>query len=171
MTTIRIEYDDSDLLNGLARLQVLLGDLTPVMQDIGEFLVGSTKDRFSAGTSPDGTPWAPKTQTTIDAYRRRRDPVDQRPLFGPTGSLSRTIFAQAGPGSVEWGSPMIYAGVMQFGEAKGAAGQTSRGTPIPWGDIPARPFLGLSEDDETGVIAIVEEWLERAAGGGGAANA
>ena len=39
----------------------------------------------------------------------------------------------------------------QFGAEKGAFGATSRGTPIPWGDIPARPFLGLSADDRDGV--------------------
>ena len=30
-------------------------------------------------------------------------------------------------------------------------------------DIPARPFLGISEDDETGIKALIEEWLTRIA--------
>ncbi|PKP85827.1 MAG: phage virion morphogenesis protein [Alphaproteobacteria bacterium HGW-Alphaproteobacteria-2] len=168
---LRIDYNDAELQASLVRLGALLGNLTPVMQDLGEFLVASTKDRFPAGTAPDGTPWAPKSPTTLEAYRRRGDPADPRPLFGPTGSLSRGIFAQADAGSVEWGSAMIYARVMQEGAARGAFGATSRGAPIPWGDIPARPFLGLSDDDESALIAIVEEWLDRAAAAPGGTGA
>lgn len=164
MTRIAIEYDDAALRAALDRLRALLGNLTPVMQDLGEFLVASTKARFAEGTASDGTPWAPRSQTTVDAYIRRGDPVDPRPLFGPTGSLSRGIFAQADASSVEWGSAMIYARVMQEGATQGAFGETGRGAPIPWGDIPARPFLGLSREDEAGVMEIVEEWLAKAAG-------
>lgn len=166
MRRLTIDYDDRELLAGLGRLQVLMADLTPVMQDLGEFLTGSTKDRFSAGTAPDGTPWAPKSPVTLEAYRRRGDRTDPRPLFGPSGALSSTIFARPGPLSVEWGSAQIYAGVMQEGAAQGTFGRTARGAPIPWGDIPARPFLGISDDDEAALIAIVEEWLARAAGEG-----
>jgi phage gpG-like protein len=36
--------------------------------------------------------------------------------------------------------------------------------PIPWGNIPARPFLGVGKEDETTLIEIVEEYLEGAAG-------
>ncbi len=38
-----------------------------------------------------------------------------------------------------------------------------RGAPIPWGDIPARPFLGLS-DDEADVRDIVARYLVDALG-------
>lgn len=31
--------------------------------------------------------------------------------------------------------------------------------PNLWGDIPARPFLGLSPSDEQGILDIVEEFL------------
>ncbi|MBN8190500.1 MAG: hypothetical protein GYB50_17190 [Rhodobacteraceae bacterium] len=36
--------------------------------------------------------------------------------------------------------------------------------PIPWGNIPARPFLGVGRGDETALIEIVEEYLEGAVG-------
>ena len=51
------------------------------------------------------------------------------------------------------------AGTHQFGASKGAFGTTSRGSPIPWGDIPARPFFGLSSEDEWGVLEILTDHL------------
>ncbi|WP_370584767.1 hypothetical protein [Paracoccus sp. IB05] len=30
---------------------------------------------------------------------------------------------------------------------------------MPWGDIPARPFLGISAEDETNLVELVEEYL------------
>lgn len=154
----------------LRRLQALIDDLTPAMQEIGEVLIASTKERFVSGTAPDGTPWAPKTPATIAAYRRRGDTVSTRPLIGPTGRLGREITATSSSRSVEVGSNLIQSAVMQFGAAKGAFGRTSRGAfgtsevgdPIPWGNIPARPFLGVSDQDERNILDIVEEHLQGA---------
>lgn len=164
---ITIELNADALQEGLARLTGLMSDLSPVMQDLGELLMLSTKERFPQGVAPDGTPWAPKAAATIERYLSRGDRADSRPLFGPSGALSQQIFYEAGPDHVEIGSNRIYAAVMQFGAAKGAFGSTSRGGPIPWGNIPARPFLGISDEDEANLYATVEEWLARVAGGNG----
>jgi phage gpG-like protein len=77
--------------------------------------------------------------------------------------LSGRINYQANARSVRVGSPMIHAATMQFGAAQGAFGRTSRGGPIPWGNIPARPFLGLSQTDRAGVLEIIAEYLAGAA--------
>jgi phage gpG-like protein len=37
---------------------------------------------------------------------------------------------------------------MHFGARQGAFGRTRRNGPIPWGNIPARPFLPISENGE-----------------------
>ena len=66
------------------------------------------------------------------------------------------------------------AAVMQFGAEQGEfgafIGKDSKGRDhlhhIPWGDIPARPFLGFSEEDRTSFIAQIEDWLESTAAGG-----
>ncbi|MBY0349775.1 phage virion morphogenesis protein [Tabrizicola sp.] len=76
------------------------------------------------------------------------------------------MFYEAGPDSLQWGSPMIYATTQQFGAAQGAFGRTARNGPIPWGTIPARPFLGLSPEDETNILDTLSEWLQRAAASG-----
>ncbi len=158
---LQIELNDADVAAALSRVAAAMTDLTPIMHDIGDVLVESTTKRFATGTDPEGNPWAPKSPTTIEAYRARGDSVSFRPLIGPSRALSTTIHYSAGPDRVEVGSNRIQAAVMQGGAAKGAFGRTARGGSIPWGNIPARPFIGLSDEDRTNIVDIVEEWLER----------
>jgi phage virion morphogenesis protein len=162
---ITIEIKDDAIAAALARIAAALTDLKPVMRDIGESLIESTKIRFVQGVDPDGSPWAPKSPTTIETYRARGDSVGFRPLIGPTRTLSTTIHYIAGSSQVEVGSSRIQAAVMQQGAAKGAFGRTSRGAPIPWGAIPARPFLGLSDEDRAALADLVAKWLDGAATG------
>ena len=159
---ITLEINDGEIDAALNRLARAVTDMTPVMQDIGEELVASTRERFIAGVSPEGAAWAPKSQTTIDAYKRRRQRVDPRPLWGPSGDLNSLFSAHANPDGVIWGTNVLYAAVMHFGAAKGALGRTSRGGPVPWGTIPARPFLGVSDEDRTGILAALDDWLTQA---------
>lgn len=148
---IELEYNDAQVSAALAELFDAVASPIEAMQDIGEFMVKSTKERFPLGTAPDGTPWAPNSPVTLS---RKRDP---RPLFGESGRLSSQIFYEADAGGVEWGSPAIQSAVMQFGAPKGSLGPNA-----PWGDIPARPFLGVSETDKDAIIDIVQEALARA---------
>lgn len=167
MTGITLEITNDQITPALQRTVSALANPLPLFQDLGEYLVKSTTDRFPTGRAPDGSVWAPKSPVTIARQGgRRTNRLDTRPLFGPSGSLSSTINYEAFPDRIEWGSPMIYAAVQQLGAAKGAFGQTSRGAPIPWGNIPARPFLGISAEDETAILDIVAEWFEAAAAGG-----
>ena len=129
-------------------------DLTPVFADIGEYLVRTTKDRFRSQTDPAGRPWKPLS----DDYRKRKKRNKEKVLT-LDGYLSGTINYNAARAHVDVGSPMVYAGTHQFGAAKGAFGSTATGQPIPWGDIEAREFLGLSRDDAAEVELLVRDWL------------
>jgi phage gpG-like protein len=40
------------------------------------------------------------------------------------------------------------------------------GMPIPWGDIPARPFLGIGQPEEAEIAASVKNAVRRALTGG-----
>jgi hypothetical protein len=46
--------------------------------------------------------------------------------------------------------------------SKGAFGFNSKGRPIPWGDIPARPFIGFSSEDELMIARMLDDWLQTA---------
>lgn len=200
---ITIEVDDKRVLDVINKLIARLDDLTPVMQTVGDYLVGSTKRRFATSTGPNGVRWAPNTETTYLRMIERAHGVTltkgehagklnakgagmamaKKPLIGETHRLSSEISAQADRDSVEIGSPMVYAAVQQFGAKMGEFGRYSQvarwhkyekgdfrkhagtveGFPIPWGNIPPRPFLGLSEVDADQVLAIVGEHLASAA--------
>ncbi len=138
-------------------LQTRLADLTPVFQDIGEAMLNVTRERFNSQTAPDGRSWAPLSP----GYAKRK-PRNKDKVLTLYGHLRGTLDYQADKDQVRIGTPRIYGATHQFGAAKGSFGRTRRGSPIPWGDIPARPFLGLSSSDEQELLDILNEYLSRA---------
>lgn len=162
--TVRI--DSAPVLDVLRRVHEGVAHPAPLYRAIGELLAESTKERFATGTAPDGTRWAPNAQATFEAYLARFQRVTRKdgrinargsalvmgkkPLVGETHELATLIYYQATDGGVEVGSPLEYAAMQQFGGTKGDF-------PHLWGDIPARPFLGVSDAD---AAAIVDEAMD-----------
>lgn len=160
--TIKVEFDDREVRRALDRLAKAGADLTPAMREIGEVMVSSAKERFADQKSPDGTPWAPLSESTKKRKRKKRN---KDKILTLDGFLRGTLAYQAGADSVEVGSPLVYAGTHQFGAPAG-----SFASGLPWGDVPARPFLAdadgrLAPDDENAVSEIVLDHLARAVGG------
>lgn len=163
---IEIALDDAELRGALDRLVGALADPAPAMADIADLLFESTDQRFDTGLSPAGTPWAPRSPATLAAYAAAR-PVKRpgpKPLTVSRG-LRESLFPFSGPDHAGVASSALYSAVHQFGAARGAFGSDRRARPIPWGDIPARPFLGVSEQDRQDILDAVAEWLSGAAGG------
>ena len=121
---IRIEIDDAQARAALDRLAKAGADLAPAMKNIGETLIDSTRQRFFDHEAPDGTPWAPLTETT-----RRRKTRNVSLILTEEGTLRGGIAYQAGADSVLVGSPDVRAGTHQFGAAKGAFGTMANGAP------------------------------------------
>jgi len=168
ITMIEIELKDDEISAALDRVARNLTDMSPLMNSIGELVEFQTEQRFEEGVSPEGVPWAPKSEATRAAYERRGVAVDYRPLFGPNvdGEPLRKSFSRSyGPDFVEVGTNKIYSAVMQFGAKQGAFGADAAGHPVPWGNIPARPYLGISEENRTQILEEIDEWLARAASG------
>lgn len=182
MTRIQITLDDAAAQAALARLAQRLGDMRPVLKDVGESLLASTKDRFAQQRGPDGAPWAPLSDATLLATMRRavagkglnrrgggtrvaavRALARRRALVGETRALSSQFGVQVDAQGVTLSTSMVYAAVHQFGMARGATGRRTRhGRPIPFGDVPARPFIGLSSADRVAVLNIVARALAAA---------
>jgi phage gpG-like protein len=136
-----------------------LEDGTAMFEDIREYMIDSTRRRGQQGVTPDGKAWAPKRQSTLDRYKARGYGNLTKPLVGPTRRLLREIQGYVSKNGVVIGSSLIYSGVMQSGEGKGAFGNDRRGRPIPWGRIPAREWLGISQGDGAAIVDIAEEHL------------
>lgn len=150
-----LELKDEELVAALTRIQDGMDDMSEVTTEIGEFLVESHQQRIERTLgAPDGTAWAAKSPFT-----KSKDP---RPLYD-SGEMSRNIHSQPGRDTVEIIATGVQVRTMHYGAAKGAFGQTGKGKPIPYGDIPARPFMGISESDEAGIAEALQEWAERLA--------
>lgn len=156
---IGVQFNAGKTRDALRAAIAQLQDMTPVYEDIGEYMIGATKARFLTGTSPGGAKWAPKSEATLARYKRLGYGTLSKPLKGPTGRLSNEIVKFVSRDGVVIGSSLIYSRVMQDGAAKGEFGNDARGHPIPWGRIPAREWLGISADDATNIVEIVEEHL------------
>lgn len=153
---IRIELNDEEITAAFARLSARLTDMSKPMNDVGRFLVKTTQERIGAGLTPDGAAFASRAQSTLEIYARKKFSYGL-PLNRSGDMRKNSISHTYGTDFAEIGSNAIQSAVMQFGAPKGSLGANS-----PWGNIPARPFIGLSDDDRTGIIGIIEEWLERA---------
>lgn len=166
---ITIHVDDKQVLDMLGELSRRCINLQPAMKEIGEDIVVSTKRRFASATSPDGTPWEANSQVTVERYlgvfagshkkdgslskRGAARSAAKKPLTGESKSLQTTINYQLdGNSGVRIGSPMVYAAMQQFGGTKSQF-------PHLWGDIPARPFLGVSDTDRANILEIVSSYL------------
>lgn len=143
----------------------------PAYQAIGELLTESTKQRFSDSIGPDGQRWAPNAPATIlSRLNQVKGAVGKRgkltkkgaavvmakkPLV-ETGILQDTISYNATDSSVEIGTNR-FAGEWDGGAAVHQFGSRN-------GLIPARPFLGVSADDERTVLEVLGNFLRQQTG-------
>lgn len=120
-------------------------NLESAFRDIGEHLIESTQQRMRDEVSPDGTPFAPLKQSTLDRKAANNQVLK---ILRADGYLADTLNYQVGKNQLQFGSPQEYAASHQFGRDSA--------------NIPARPFLGISSDDETEILAILRGHLKEA---------
>ena len=131
-----ITIDDAAVRAALTRLARQVADMKPAMEDIGRALGNLAEDAFQA----EGPGWPQLSPVTV----ARRGSA--HPILQDSGGLAASI-THGGDATSAWvGASKIYAAVQQFGQPKGASGRTRHGAPIPWGDIPARPYLPITDD-------------------------
>jgi len=145
--SLNIDYriDARGVTDVLNRLTQAGTDLELVFEDIGKYLEQSHTQRFDDQQAPDGTPWKPLNRRY--QARKKKNPGL---ILVLEGYLGDTLSYEASPDSLAFGSNLPYAATHQFGDE-------SRG-------IPARPFLGLSGDDEVEIMQILREHLAEVAG-------
>ena len=158
----RIQDDGAD--TQLARLATRLIDRQPAMDEIGGELQASTFQRFRDQRGPDGQAWEPLSFATwlgrAGRKAKKKDGTFRKAavrrlngakILRDTGELFNSINFEATPSRISVGTNKKYARIQQLG---GEAGRRdSRVT------IPARPFLGISEDDQRTVAEILSAHL------------
>lgn len=132
-------------------LEAGLVNLTPLHRAWSQDILYWTRESFRQEKAPDGTPW--KKSKRAGSTGRGKTLQKTRVLYNSLSAAYDGRSAMAGTSDIR-------AGTHQFGAPKGSFGLTSRGGPIPWGDIPARPFLGMSDGLQNGLMATLEKYTE-----------
>lgn len=142
MAGTRLDYSDLDAVQ--ARLDGLLSMLTgsgrrELFAALGAEGESQTRRRIAEEkTAPDGTPWP---EWSADYARTRHD---GHSLLMGEGGLLDSIESIANAHRAEVGSNLVTAAIHQHGGDE---------VGIP---IPARPYLGLSDDNLTDMQAVID---------------
>ena len=178
-THIKSTVNDAQARAMLARLgEPGTDDLMP---RLGEYLQASTQKRFKSQTAPDGTAWAPLQPR----YARRKKYAKDK-ILTLRGYLRGGIHYQVtGAAEVEVGSNTKYAAIHQLGGSidqnaqsrkvryRSVSGRVlfagkkhKKGVTERWVtrgayqvNIPARPFLGISAEDDKEIRSIILDWV------------
>ena len=142
MAGVLLRLDDEGVrwING--RLGVIFAQYSKtqdLMEEIGEHLVTSTLLRMEEAVSPEGDPWA----AWSDDYAAKRE---GGAMLMDTERLAGSITYRAETQRVEVGTNVIYGAIHQ-------AGGEEVGMPIP-----ARPYLGISSEDEIELMQLITDW-------------
>lgn len=159
--SINVQIEDKAVHQAFTRLITVMGDTTPIMSAIGSGLVGSTHRRFVSQKSPDGVAWEKLNPEYKKAKRNSR-------ILTESGRLRDSISHRAGRDQVTVGTNTPYAAVHQLGatiKPKSASHLVFRlasGIVLAKSvTIPARPYLGISDDDQVMISETVFSALQR----------
>lgn len=145
-----INLDTSELQRVLNNAAQHLTHTAPLMNDISRALKSETMMNFQFGGRP---AWAGLSPVTLARRAHGGGAILQ-----DTGELRRSITASHTDDTATVGSNLKYAPTHQFGAKMGQYGHTSK-SPIPWGDIPARPFIPMDKNGDIsydGFLAVRE---------------
>lgn len=159
---VEIAVDDSEIRAALQRSMTANSNMRPVFKVIGERLLRSTEERFDTETDPTGKPWAPLQISSLYAgYGKKKYTqkgmltaafsryLGARKILTKSGQLRRSIYSKPTDTQVAIGTGKIYGATHQFGR----------------GNIPARPFLGITVADRVEILELVQEYNEQALAG------
>ena len=168
-------------IQGLKKLQSklkatenIMRSMKPYWQLVGQYVQRQTiKERFDKEQAPDGQKWKPHSEMT-KKMRAKRHKTGNMKILKDNGELRRSITYEAGNNYVKVGSVLKYARVHQFGanirvSKKQKAYFHYRGFHIKKSiiTIPARPFLGLTQQEREHIKSMLKSFIKRHITGGG----
>jgi phage virion morphogenesis protein len=127
----------------LAKLAAAATDVRPALVEIGNSLIQSHHRRFDQQVDAQGRRWAPLSPRYYRYKKKNKDRILVLDSF-----LRDFLHYQAEQDRLDFGASQLYAATHQFGD--------------PSRNIPARPYLGISNDDEREIVEILSEHLSRA---------
>ena len=136
-------------------------NLQPLWQLVGMYVQKQTiKERFDKEQALDGTKWKPLSPARVKQRLKRHKSGDMRILQGE-GHLRRSVQYEAGQTYVRIGSNLKYARIHQFG---GTIHFKKRKGSVT---IPARPYLGVTPNEQQYINNLFRAYLKRHVFAGG----
>lgn len=134
-----------------------LGNTQTLMESVGDVLVSGTLQRFEDEEDPKGKKWIPSARAASEGGK----------TLDNTGRLKDSVDRYATPNKVMVGSNLVYARIHQEGgtitpkKAKKLVftGRGGKKAAVDKVTIPARPYLGVSEQDMEEVRATMADFL------------
>lgn len=145
MSGIKLDFKIDDLVAQNALQSIEKFNAYSMFDEIGQYLTSEATQRFKDSVDPEGNTWEISERAKTEGGKTLVDFAHLRD--------SLTHFAYIDGTGVEQGSDMIYAAIHQFG------GETGRNKATT---LVARPFLGITDDDDSEINAIVEDFLREA---------
>lgn len=170
--TVTVDVNDRRFRAALAELQRRGRNLGPVFGRIAARLLATTQERIlSTKQDPEGKDWEPLKASTL-ASRQKAGKAGGG-ILKVEGNLLTSLNENATRSYAEVGTNRLYARIQQLGgKTKAhvikpvnkkalAFGDTVRkSVNHPGSDIPARPYLGVSDADAEAIERIIASYLQ-----------
>ena len=135
----------SALSQSLKQKSDALANLSPYWQLVGMYVQKQTiNERFGKQQAPNGEKWKPLSPARVKQRRKKHKKGNMR-ILQDSGELRRSIHYEAARGGVRIGSVLKYARTHQFGR----------------GNIPARPFLGVTPQERKHIWHLLISYIKR----------
>lgn len=112
---------------------------------VGKKLLASTQDRYLVEKDPKGNKWKSLSPSYKNSAKKRNSAYPDSILL-LTGDMFKSLDYEANFDGLSIGSDVVYAATHQYGD-------DSR-------NIPARPFLGISDADERIIYTEMFDFLQ-----------
>jgi phage virion morphogenesis protein len=174
MSELLFEIDASELKKKMDEIAGRITSKTKLLKLAGTIVSESVRTNFAQAGRPEK--WKPSRRGTDQAV-----PGKTAGTLRNTNRLMNSITSKVQGDEVLVGTNVVYAAVHHFGAAKGSFGEvlaqvkahqrTSRAgkkynvsghgrkMKLPWGDIPARPFLLVQDEDILEIEALSARWI------------
>ncbi|MGN1276404.1 MAG: phage virion morphogenesis protein [Floccifex sp.] len=144
---IEIKIENKEVTAKLLELAERGENLRPLMKNIAGILASSTEDNFREEGRPDK--WVDLAESTKKKRAKQRKWPGQ--ILQVSGQLASSISTQYDDESAVIGSNLDYAAIHQLG------GQAGKNKNV---EIPARPYLKLTDDDLNEILDATEHYLK-----------
>lgn len=143
---IEIKIDNKELNQVLDKLFEKTSNLRPLMKNIAGIMADAVEENFKQEGQPDK--WEELKKITVKV--RTKKGYWPGKILQMRGELAASITNEYDEFSATVGSNKEYAAIHQFG---GQAGKNKKA------DIPARPYLNLTEKAESSILELSTKYL------------